>query len=130
MTSPQDDHPTPKRRRWLGIAAAAALLVLLLLAGGCLVALWTLSAAMAFGDACTFTPGSLHCPSGEISTVTQGVFMAILPAGLLIGLILGAVGGVLSIRRGGTGLRWAGMAWGAFALSLVVAVIVGSQVMW
>ncbi|MFD0918683.1 hypothetical protein [Saccharopolyspora rosea] len=130
MTGPQDQDAMPKPRRRGRIAATVALLLLLLVAGGFLVGLWMLGAAMGFGDACSFTPESLHCPNGEIGFPTYWTFLALLPGGLLAGLVLGSVGGGISIHRGRTGLAWAGAAWGVFALAFVLATVVGGYVMW
>lgn len=130
MTGPQDQDAMPKPRRRVRIAATVALLVLLLVAGGPLVGLWTLGAAMGFGDACSFTAESLRCPNGDIGFAAYWTFLALLPVGLLTGLVLGSVGGGIAIHRGGTGLRWAGVAWGAFAIAVVLATVVGGYVMW
>lgn len=125
-------HPatTSRSRRGIGIAVAAALLVLLLVAGGSVVALVELGAAMGFGDACTFTPGALHCPNGEVSYASYWTLLALPPVGLLAALLVGCIGGGIDLRGGRTGLRWAGAAWAVFAVFFLITVIVGNSVMW
>ncbi|MEB3369868.1 hypothetical protein [Saccharopolyspora mangrovi] len=123
MQSQQDPTTTSRSRRGIGIAVAAALLV----AGGGVVAL---GAAMGFGDACTFTPGALHCPNGEVSYASYWTLLALPPLGLLAALLVGGIGGGIALRRSRTGLRWAGAAWAVFALYFLITIIVGHFVMW
>lgn len=85
---------------------------------------------MGFGDACSPGPAGLRCPDGPVSSTGCWTVLALPPAGLLAALALGAIGGGRALHRGGTGLRWTGLAWAVFVAAFALEIAVGNFVLW